>query len=56
MLTWHIDEIERAAGLRPSEREIKEELERAVSLSRLRYIKRKSHQIAGYYPFETPLN
>ena len=49
---WQIDEIERDAGYRPSQPEIKEELARAVRLGRLRYIKGHGKQQAGYFLIE----
>jgi hypothetical protein len=47
---WQLDEIERLAGRRPTEREVKEELARAVPLGRLRYMKGYGKQMAGYFP------
>jgi hypothetical protein len=50
---WIKDEIERAAGLRPSEKEIKDQLASAVPTGRLRYVNGHGKTIAGYYPVET---
>ncbi len=52
MYTWQIDEIERYAGFRPKEKQIREELWKAVNAGKLRYVNGKSHTIAGFYPPE----
>ncbi|HVV79326.1 MAG TPA: bifunctional DNA primase/polymerase [Pseudolabrys sp.] len=50
---WQLDDIERQAGFRPSQNEIKEQLALAVSRARLRYLKGYGKQRAGFYPRET---
>jgi hypothetical protein len=50
---WQVDEIEKGAGSRPSQKEIKEQLARALGSGRLRYIKGHGKQQAGYFPIET---
>ena len=52
---WQLAEIERACGKRPTNKEVKAELARAVALKRLRYIKGHGKQRAGYFPFEEAL-
>jgi hypothetical protein len=49
---WQVAEIESAVGYRPTDRDIKAELNRAVNLQRLRYVKGHGKQKAGYFPFE----
>ena len=49
---WMIGEIERAAGRKPSDRDVKEELARAIMLGRLRYQRGHGKQTAGYFPIE----
>jgi hypothetical protein len=44
------DEIEKIAGRRPSDRDVKEELARATMLGRLRYQKGYGKLTAGYFP------
>jgi hypothetical protein len=50
---WQLDEIERGAGFRPAQAEIKSQLALAVSRGRLRYLKGYGKQRAGYFPRET---
>ncbi len=47
---WIVDEIERAIGRRPAEREIKEALAAALPAGQLRYVGGSQHRTAGYYP------
>ena len=49
----HLSQLERVLGFRPTDREVKEQLANALLAKRLRYVKGQSHNIAGYYPFET---
>lgn len=50
---WVFGEIEARAGFKPTNRQLKEELAKALSLGRLRYRKGTGgHGGAGYYPFE----
>lgn len=53
VVKWLIDDIERAAGFKPTQRQVKEELENAVGRQRLRYIKGHGKQQAGYFPMTT---
>ncbi len=53
---WVLLDIERVTGRRPSQRDLKQELERAISLKRLRYVNGISHQTAGYYHWEDGRN
>jgi RecA-family ATPase len=47
---WMIDRIEQAAGFKPSERQVKEELPRLLSVGKLRNQKGHGKQMAGYFP------
>jgi hypothetical protein len=49
---WMLDTIESRSGFRPSDREVKEALARAMSLSLLRYAPGTKYQTAGYYPVD----
>ena len=51
---WQLDEIERKAGVRPSEREAKQQLENAINVGRLRYVK-DGGRLSGFYRAETHL-
>jgi hypothetical protein len=50
---WAVTQIERAAGFKPSQKQIKEQLEAALRVGRLRYVAAYGKTIAGYYPVET---
>lgn len=50
---WVHLEIEKAAGIKPTQRQIKDELATALSLGRLRYVSGHGKQHAGYFPMET---
>jgi Bifunctional DNA primase/polymerase, N-terminal/AAA domain len=50
LLKWQLDEIERAIGRRPSEREVKEELAASLPRGDLRYVKGTQRRTAGFYP------
>lgn len=50
---WQLDSIERTAGVRPSNREAKEQLENAIGARRLRYVKGYGKQVAGFFPIGT---
>jgi hypothetical protein len=50
---WVRLEIEKAAGFRPTEKQIKDELATAVSQGRLRYVSGHGKHKAGYFPKET---
>jgi hypothetical protein len=47
---WMLDEIERAIGRRPNEREVKETLAAALPAGLLRYVGGSQYRTAGYYP------
>lgn len=49
---WMLDEIEGAAGRRPTDREVKEVLAAAVRSGELRYLRGTNRQTAGYHPTE----
>jgi RecA-family ATPase len=51
---WQVDEIERAIGRRPTQREVKEVLSQAVGPGGLRYLKGHGKQMAGYFAFDDP--
>jgi RecA-family ATPase len=53
---WQIDEIDRRAGFRPTEASVKEELARAISAGRLRYVKGHGRDRAGYFPKEADID
>lgn len=48
---WQLEEVARVVGRPVSNTMLKEELSRALSLRRLRYVPGKSKTIAGYFPF-----
>jgi hypothetical protein len=50
---WLMDDIERAVGKMPTDRQVKEQLEAAIGKQRLRYIPGHGKQMAGYYPWTT---
>jgi hypothetical protein len=47
---WMLDEIERDARFRPSERDVKEELASALRDGQVRFLSHNRHHMAGYYP------
>jgi len=49
---WQLDEIESKAGVRPSQRKVKEQLEIAIDAGRLRYVK-DGGRLSGFYSAET---
>jgi hypothetical protein len=49
---WQIKEIDFDCGKRPTDREVKAELARAIHLRLLRYVKGEGKNKAGYYPFD----
>jgi hypothetical protein len=48
---WAVEEIERACGFRPNQRQVKEHLATAIVRRRLRYMDRTNDRVAGYYPW-----
>ncbi|HUZ32271.1 MAG TPA: bifunctional DNA primase/polymerase [Xanthobacteraceae bacterium] len=50
---WLLIEIEKLAGFKPSQKQIKDQLATAMGKGRLRYLKGFGKQTAGYYPPET---
>jgi hypothetical protein len=50
LLRWHLEEIEREIGRRPTQREAKETLAAALPRGALRYVSHTRHRMAGYYP------
>jgi hypothetical protein len=47
---WQLDEIERAVGRRPTQRQAKEALAACLPAGLLRYVTYSRHQASGYYP------
>jgi len=50
LLGWHLDEIAKDIGRRPSERDVKEALAAALPAGFLRYVRGSTQRVAGYYP------
>jgi hypothetical protein len=49
---WMLDEIEAAAGYRPTDRDVKEELASAMHAGMLRHVRSANDRTAGYYPVD----